>query len=174
MVPGDTLDGVILDRLPDWNIAWDADFNPSGIVVSQQIDNDGDSRIAFQTQVMAKFFATQRPEWPSLIVIDEGMDFFGPTGNALHGPIVQRCWRAGGEKGLSCLIGVQRPKTINLQMLTESNLLYLFHLRFSEDVKRLREMGLPAGVLPPVKKHEFVFMHDDKVYPKPVKLKIGR
>lgn len=116
---------------------------------------------------------------PTLLVIDEGMDFFGPTGNGIHGDIVQRCWRAGGEKGMACLIGVQRPKSINLQMLTESNLLYLFHLSNEDDVKRLWEMGLPKGVVPPIEKYKFIFFKDDVLYRNPdgtarkIKLNVG-
>jgi hypothetical protein len=159
--------------MDDWDLAWDKRFNPSGVVISQHLTLEDSALIQWQTGVMRKLFSTQRPRLPTLLVIDEGMDFFGPTGNSLHGPIVQKCWRQGGEKGMSCLIGVQRPKSINLQMLTESNLLYLFHLRFANDVKRLQEMGLPSGVTPPVEKHKFIFFKDDQLYPKKIKLNIG-
>jgi len=153
-------------------LAWDRAFNPTGIVIAQNLDLEDMALIQWQTMVMRKLFNTQKASTRTLLVIDEGMDFFGPTGNSLHGPIVQKCWRSGGEKGMSCLIGVQRPKSINLQMLTESNLLYLFHLRFANDVKRLQEMGLPGDISPPIEKHKFIFFKDDKLHPKKIKLAV--
>jgi hypothetical protein len=175
-VKGDTLPAVALDNLKDWNLAWDREQNPQGIVISQRLDlEEEDQRLVrWQVLVIKRFLSTQRPDVPSLLVIDEGMDFFGPSGNALYSNVIQRCWRAGGEKGMSCLIGVQRPKTINLQMLTESNLLYLFHMAYEEDLKRLQEMGFPrnVGAPGPKQKYEFLFLKDGELYPKPLKLTV--
>jgi hypothetical protein len=174
-VEGDTLPGVILDNLRDWNIAWDRKLNPHGIVIAQRFDLDEDdpTLIRWMLGVIRKFKSTQRAGIPSLLVIDEGMDFFGPTGNALYSNTIQKCWRAGGEMGMSCLLGVQRPKTINLQMLTESDLLYLFHIDYAQDLQRLQEMGFPAGVSSPAKKYEFLFMNDEGLWPRPLKLKVS-
>lgn len=178
-VKGDELDGaVILDNLRDWHLAWTKDLNKSRIVIAQRIDLDNDDqeaeKIKWMLRVIQRFFTTQTDDVPSLLVIDEGMDFFGPTGNAFFSNIIQRCWRAGGEKGMSCMIGVQRPKTINLQMLTESDLLYLFHLAFDTDLKRLNEMGWPKGVSSPGEetKKRFIFMKDGRIYPKMLTLKL--
>jgi hypothetical protein len=156
-------------------LAWDRKINPHGIVIAQRLDlsEEDPQLIRWQVAIIKKFLATQRHDIPSLLVIDEGMDFFGPTGNALYSNVIQKCWRAGGEKGMSCLIGVQRPKTINLQMLTESNLLYLFHISFDSDLKRLQEMGLPSDVESPIEKFHFLFMKDDRLYPRPLKLSLG-
>lgn len=177
-VKGDTLPAVALDNLKDWSLAWDRKLNPQGIVIAQRLDltEEDPVLIRWQVAVIKKFLSTQRPNTPSLLVIDEGMDFFGPTGNALYSNVIQKCWRAGGERGMSCLIGVQRPKTINLQMLTESNLLYLFHLAYDADLKRLQEMGFPPDVESPDEdqRHEFLFLKDGKLYPRPLKLSLGR
>lgn len=174
-VKGDTLNAVVLDNINDWNLAWDRSLNTTGIVIAQNLHLEEQALVQWQIGVIKRFFSTQRQDTPSLLVIDEGMDFFGPTGNALFSNIIQRCWRAGGEMGMSCLIGVQRPKTINLQMLTESDLLYLFHLAYDDDLKRLTEMGFPRGVSSPDEdaKGEFLFMKGGKLYPKPLKLKLG-
>jgi hypothetical protein len=172
-VQGDTLHGaVILDNLRDWDLAWSPEVNHSGIVIAQQIDAPEHVGVLFGVECMQRFYATQRSDQPSLLFIDEGMDFFGPTGNALHGSIVQRCFRAGGERGMSCLLGLQRPKTVSLQVLTESNVLFLFHLRYDEDVKRLWEMGFPKGVSSPRHRYDFLWYHDDELYPKPLRLKL--
>jgi len=173
-VKGDTLDAVVLDNLRDWNLVWDADINPSGIVIAQRLDlEDGSpALIGFMVAVMRKFFDTQWPKQPSLLFVDEGLDFFGPSGNAIQGNIIQRSVRAGGEKGMSTLIGLQRPKTVSMQVLTESNILYLFHLRYEQDIKRLYEMGFPDGVWSPDAKRDFLFFKDNKLYPKPLRLNL--
>lgn len=174
-VKGDTLDGaVILDNDKDWNLAWDPDLNRSGVVIAQRQDMESGSpqQIAWMVGVIRRFFDTQDPRQPSLLYVDEGMDFFGPTGNALHGNAIQRCFRGGGERGMSCLLGLQRPKTVSLQVLTESNVLYLFHLRYEEDTKRLYEMGFPRGVSSPSVPYDFLFFRDDHLYPKPLRLRL--
>lgn len=172
---GDTLPGAVaLDSLKDWDLAWDPHNNRAGIVVSQRLDlaSDSPEAIRFHVDVMRRFYDTQRPDQPSLLFVDEGMDFFGPTGNALHGNIIQRSFRGGGERGLSCLLGLQRPKTVSLQVLTESNVLFLFHLRFEEDTKRLWEMGFPKNVPSPRSKYFFWWYKDDKLYPDKLKLRV--
>jgi hypothetical protein len=98
------------------------------------------------------------------------MDFFVPTGNARYSDIVQKLVRAGREKGIASLLGVQRPKTINVQVMSECNVLYLFRINFQEDIKRLWEMGFPHNVMPPTENHVFRFFRDRKVFPYPVKL----
>ncbi|MGH7239272.1 MAG: hypothetical protein ACREHG_04295 [Candidatus Saccharimonadales bacterium] len=171
-VPGDTLPATVLSSLADWSLAWDHKINPRGIVVSQRLDLEEKPLVLWQLAVIKQFLASQRHDVPSLLVIDEGMDFFGPTGNAYYSNVIQRCWRAGGEKGMACLIGVQRPKTINLQLLTESNMLYLFHIAYDQDLKRLQEMGFPSGIDSPDRKYRFLFMRTSKLYPKPIVITI--
>ncbi len=168
---GDTIPGsVALTDHNDWYMAWDQDIN-NNIVISQRIDLSPTMCVAWQTMIIEKFFQTQDAKKPSLLYIDEGMDFFGPNGNGRYSDIVQKCVRAGREKGLATLIGVQRPKQINLQVMTECNVLYLFRINFTEDVKRLREMGYPLSIVPPSADHVFWYVRDRKVYPKLLKLK---
>lgn len=168
---GDTIPGAVaMTDLADWHLAFDGDIN-NRVVISQRIDLPPSAGVLWQTMVIEKFFQTQDAKKPSLLYIDEGMDFFGPAGNGKYSDIVQKCVRAGREKGLSTLIGVQRPKNINLQVMTECNVLYLFRINFTEDVKRLREMSYPPSVVPPKDDHLFWYFRDRKVYPKLMKLK---
>jgi hypothetical protein len=170
MVPGDLLPGVVLSRPKDWDLAWDRELNPTGIVVSQNMDMDEATLVRYQVAMIAKFFETQYWKEPSLLYIDEGHDFFGANATARYGSAIQRCFRAGAEKGMASLLGIQRPKTVNLQTLTESNVCYLFHIKFREDLKRLGEMGMTVRESPPVDSHQFFFFRDDKLYPQAVKL----
>lgn len=171
-VVGDTVPNSVLMSHPN---QWDLAFNPdisSRIVVAQRSDIEDDALIVqWQVDNIRRYFASQRPDEPSLLVIDEGMDFFGPSGSSRYGNAIQRCYRAGREKGMAVVTGVQRPRCINLQCLTESNVLYLFAIDFDEDVKRLREMGYPKGEGAPTKDYEFRLFKDKKLYPKKLRLK---
>lgn len=173
MAPGDTIDSVVLDSLDDWELAFDANLNPNRtVIVQRRLDNDEDSRVAIArcVRAMRRFFATQDYKEPSLLVVDEAMDFFGPNGNSATGqPIVQTS-RSGGEMNLASLIAVQRTKAIAVQALTEMNVLYMFHLRFRSDRIRLVEMGLPPNTPNPPKDHSFYLLRDDKLYGKRIRL----
>lgn len=154
-------------------MAWDMDLNPSQTVILQNTEVDEEDNVRWQVEAIALFFKEQRDARPSLLYVDEGMDFYGPTGNARFGNAIQRCFRAGREKGLATLLGVQRPKSINLQTLTEANVLYLFRLDFVEDVKRLQEMGYPKTAGAPDEDHRFRYMRGRALYPNPLILPKG-
>lgn len=174
--PGDTMPGVILESMKDWELTWNQDLNPIQSVIAQNPGLSEDANVRWQVEAAARFFKTQKFSRPSLLYVDEGMDFFGPTGNSRYGNAIQRCYRAGRELGMATCIGVQRPKTINIQTLTEANILFLFRLEFDEDVTRLREMGWPKGE--PAPQHDHVFRYLNKgmkprLYPKPLRLAKG-
>jgi hypothetical protein len=170
-VKGDKLrNSVVMTADDQWSMAFDPSINDR-LVIAQRMDLDFPQMIRWQVGNIEKFFMTQDSRYPSLLYIDEGMDFFGATGNARFGDSIQRCFRAGREKGLASLIGVQRPKVINLQCLTESNVLYLFAINFTEDLKRLREMGFPARVPAPVENHKFLYYRDGKVFDRYLKVR---
>lgn len=171
MVPGDELDAVVLSRPQDWPLAWDRQLNPSGIVIVQNLDLEGDAKVRFQVGMIKRFLATQFHRQPSLMYVDEGHDFYGPTGNAKFGTAIQECFRAGAEQGMSSLFGVQRPKTINMQILTESNICYLFHMKFTGDLKRLLEMGMEVDETPEEGSHRFRFFRGGRLHPKELKLR---
>lgn len=158
----------------DWKLAWDKSFNKTGIVIAQNLDMEDHELIKFQTDAAYQFLKTQNWKQPSLLYVDEGHDFFGPTGMAKEGTIIQKCYRAGAEQGMATLLGIQRPKGVNLQLLTESNVMYCFYFAFSEDMKRLREMGVPEFKIPEEKSYEFRFYKNGKLYPNEVKMKLER
>jgi energy-coupling factor transporter ATP-binding protein EcfA2 len=159
MAKGDTIPGsVSISNLIDWPVVWDHDTNPSQSVIAQRITGSHADNVRFQTAFAERFFSTQTAKRPSLLYLDEGMDFFSSSSTARGGSdIVQRCFRAGRERGLSTMIGVQRPISINLQCLTETNYCALFRINFVNDVKRLHEMGFPIGVQPPTYKQNHSF-----------------
>lgn len=156
--PGDKIPGSMsIQRVRDWGLVWDPDVNPSQTVIAQNVDVPHRLNVAFQVRLLEKFFATQRANRPSLAYLDEGMDFFTTSSAAYGTDIVQRCFRAGREKNLATLIGAQRPKQINAQVLTETSWLALFRINFTEDVRRLHEMGFPRDVGPPTYEQPHAF-----------------
>jgi hypothetical protein len=149
-VKGDTIPGArILSRRDDWSIVWNRDTTPTQTVIVQKPTATQRANVRFQVWASERFFQSQDARRPSLIYWDEGMDFFETNSSALGSDIVQRCYRAGRELNLTSLIGVQRPKGINLQCLTETSWCALFRINFTQDVKRLHEMGWPPTVGPP-------------------------
>lgn len=148
---GDTIAGsVALSDMRDWGIVWDDDTNPSQTVIAQRLEGSHAVNMRFQIAAAERFFKSQSAKRDSLLYVDEGMDFFTTSASAIGGSdIVQRCTRAGREKGLATLIGAQRPVGINLQILTEMNYAALFRINFVNDMKRLHEMGWPKDIGPP-------------------------
>ena len=151
-VKGDEIAGsMLMDDMRDWNLVWDKDVNPSRTVVVQAPHGSTSrAKVLLSLRAAERFFDTQDARRPSLIYFDEGMDFFTTSGSARdNSDVVQRCFRAGRELNLTSLIGVQRPKGINLQCLTETSYCALYRINFADDVKRLHEMGWPKNVQAP-------------------------
>lgn len=161
----------LVSHTNEWDLAWQTG---EGVVIIQNSKLETNELVQWCVNRMQAFFNTQTHKTPSLLVIDEGMDFFGPTGTGRYGDIVQRSVRAGGEKGLASLTLVQRPKTINLQVLTESNYLMLFHIKFAQDMKRLQEMGVPASLKAPSEKKHFALWRNDRLLTKDATLSLKR
>lgn len=174
MVEGDTIPGaMVMQDMTDWPLCWDRDVNPSRTVIAQRIVMDwrDDSAeetavLNFATDCIARFFATQKAKEPSLVYIDEGHDFYHNNGapKGRSGSAIQRCYRAGREKGLASLTGFQRPTGLNIQLLTELNYCGLFRINAEDDAKRLREMGWPKNTPPPsyAQGHSFKLWRDGR------------
>lgn len=158
-VKGDTIpNAMALSDPRDWNLAWHRDTNPSQTVIVQRLNGSERTNLLFQTWCAERFFNSVSANRPSLIYFDEGHDFFGGSGFARgSSDIVQRCFRAGGEKGLTSLIGVQRPKGFNPQCLTETSYCAVFRFNYAEDMHRLRDMGWPKDVPSPGYDEPYVF-----------------
>lgn len=167
---GDFLENAkVLNRARDFKDAWDKSSSKTygNIIIAQNLElrTSKPNLVSWQSLLMEEYFGMLDTHKPSLLYIDEGMDFFTERGYNRGSDIIQTFYRAGRELGGTALIAVQRPKTINIQTLTESNVMYLFQIRFTEDMKRLREMGVPMSVRPPKQKKKFIFFRDEIVYP---------
>lgn len=150
MGPGDFIPGAVaMSRGNEWGLAWDRDNNPTQTVILQCIDGSHAANVMFQTECAKRYFSELDIRRPSLIYYDEGHDFFTQSGSSYNADIIQRGYRAGRERGLTSLIGFQRPIGFNLQCLTETNYCALFYIKYRKDMRRLHEMGWPENVPPP-------------------------
>lgn len=148
---GDTIPGsVSLTRMIDWPAVWDRDLNPTQSVIVQRLTGTMEQNLRFQVAALEKFFATQRASRPSFVYLDEMMDFFNAQSGARGGSdIVRRCYRAGREKGLATLGGVQRPVGIDIMTKTEVNWVALFRINAVKDIKEMYDIGWPQSTGPP-------------------------
>jgi energy-coupling factor transporter ATP-binding protein EcfA2 len=165
MAKGDEIKGAVtLGSMADWALAWDKGTNPSQTVVVQRIQQGWKDRsatqaatVGFALSCIERFYATASAKTQSLLYIDECHDFYSPNGSARGSDIIQRCYRAGREIGLTSLSGFQRPVGLNLQMLTELNYLALFRINYTKDARRLVEYGWPLGTDPPTYDEKYCF-----------------
>lgn len=80
---------------------------------------------------------------PRLLDVDETADFFEVD---RFGGILLQALRSGRELGLGVVMGCQRPKFIPKALLTESDRIYLFKLKNSDDFKAIQiEGGWPKS-----------------------------
>lgn len=173
MAPGDSIDGVVCDNLDDWSLVWDEKLNPYKTVIFQNSLLEEDALMSWLNDVLRRLYDSQDYHEPTLVYTDEGMDFFGENGTSRHGSALRRNYRSGRERGLTSLTALQRPKQIQTQVLTESNLLMLFHIANVKDVDRLVEMGVPKDIeVPKENSHAFRVYRDGVMYPKQYRIKI--
>jgi len=109
-------------------------------------------------QIADKWYHTKKRNKDRMLVCDELLDFYHPNGVCIDPKcnVPLKVNRAGGERGFSSTQGAQRPKGIPIQLSAELTRLYLFHLRYEQDMKYLYDMGIPRDIEPPKKeKHAF-------------------
>lgn len=115
-------------------------------VAIAQAPNGAEDHLQIQGLLRAAsaFFDIARADQPSLLYVDEVMDFFHANGSPVgrRNTLVQ-CARAGRELGLGLLFATQRPRGIPAQLLQEANFMDLFYLRNSDDVDRIDDFGPP-------------------------------
>lgn len=98
------------------------------------------------------------PKKPLLIYIDEMNNFFRlssapPSAKETIVMIIT----SGGERSVAFLGAAQRPRNISVEALESLTKLYWFHTPFGEDVKHLKNMGVPDTARPPEQFYRFYF-----------------
>jgi hypothetical protein len=68
------------------------------------------------------------------------------------------CLTRGRERGISVFTATQRPASVPVACLSESEYFYVFRLNWDDDRKRVEQLtGIPRAVVQDLKKHQFVF-----------------
>jgi hypothetical protein len=126
---------------------WKKD-DPCRIIIAQTSEETERHKLL---EIANRWFQTRKPSADRMLVVDELMDFYHVNGGSISpsNNVPLKVARAGGERGFSALFAAQRPRGIPVQITEELSLLYLFHLRFEQDMKYLWENGVPTSVFPP-------------------------
>lgn len=133
-----------------------------GRVAIVQVNQPGSiSEWPFLMNATKIFYEKYGHEPPRLIWVNELADFFEVQ---KLGGIFWLLPRSGGELNISFLGETQRPAYIPKTVMTESGRIYVFQLDYSEDIKRLYEVGFPRDVELPDVDHEFLLY--DKYRPR--------
>lgn len=154
--PGPTIPGSYRIDIHNQNPLkgyWKQD-DPCRVVIAQT----GDETERFRLLEIANgWFQTRIKGADRLLVVDELLDFYHGNGVCISSRcnVPLKVNRAGGERGFGGLYGAQRPKGIPVQITEELSLLYLFHLRFANDMRYLWENGVPTNVFPPEDDYAF-------------------
>lgn len=114
--------------------------------------------------IATSFYGDFNDSQPRLIVVDELADFFEVK---KMGGIFWQTARSGRELNIGLLAGSQRPSYIPNVVLTESDRLYLFTLDYSEDMKKVYQMGIPKEIGAPQQEHSFFYWDKFKRFQQP-------
>jgi hypothetical protein len=85
---------------------------------------------------------------------------------------LRACVTCGRELGVGMIFGTQRPRGIDLRILTEAEVISMFDLRHKDDRKRMAEM-MGEEVLRPLPRHAFWHWRTGMEHPVALKLKLS-
>lgn len=97
------------------------------------------------------WFEVRKKGADRVLRVNEMLDFYYGNGvclNSRHN-VPLKVNRAGGERGFSGIYESQRTQGMPLQLIEESTLILLFHLKYEDDMKHLWRNGVPKTVFPP-------------------------
>lgn len=98
------------------------------------------------------------PRQPLLVYVDEMNNFFRlSSAPAIAREAIVMIITSGGERSVGFLGAAQRPRNISVEALESMTKLYWFHTPFGEDVKHLKNMGIPATARTPNEFYRFYF-----------------
>lgn len=93
---------------------------------------------------------------PIFFYFDELNNFWRARSPKAIDPIITTI-TSGGERSVGWLGAAQRPRWIGVEALESLTKVWWFKTPFGEDVKHLRNMGIPENAIPPKDKYVFYF-----------------
>ena len=151
--PGPTIPGSV--RLDiDRKRALDNAFrNGRRIAIAQ---TDDTAQLPYLLRQAELFFDRADAKKPRVLYVDELADFFTKNGWPKMGSdIIERVYRAGGERGLGGWSAAQRPRGIPVTVADFSDEVAVFRMNNQADVAYLHQLGLPRQVQAPDTPHVF-------------------
>lgn len=132
-------------------------------IAQTDVDDPEDvGQLKKMTDAVQSFLRAARASIPTLLFVDEVMDFFTVQGQSkTKSDAILRVYRAGRERGMGGLVATQRPRGIPTQLVQEANKLYLFKLRNERDVDHLEEFGTPEDMYDEVPTQNHIFYYFD-------------
>lgn len=101
-------------------------------------------------------YEDRKSRQPLYIYVDELNNFFRDAPRAAAAPIIMVI-TSGAERHVGFLGAAQRPRHISIEAMESMTKLFWFYTPFAEDVKHLRNMGVPASAKPPKTYYQFYF-----------------
>lgn len=150
---GEIENSFVLPRMRSIKSELDQIWRLGGTVAIAQEERE--SEWGYLSDVARTFYEGYGADIPRLVLVDELADFFKYRN---YGDIFQRIARNGRERDCGLICGSQRPRKVPVEVMTEMGRLYMFNLRYAEDIKHIKQFGIPDGVQLPVG-HTF-YMYD--------------
>jgi hypothetical protein len=94
-----------------------------------------------------RLFRASSSKQPTLLYLDELYDLAHGQSGIIDRRLL-RVIRTGRELNMGVLVGAQRPRSIPIPTLTESNRIYCFQLDYLEDIKYLRQHAVQLSQIP--------------------------
>jgi len=135
----------------DMSFYWGADpkKDPMRTVILQTERDDERARIL---EILDdKWFSIPKRGADRVLRINELLDFYYGNGVCISSRhnVPLKVNRAGGERGFSGIYESQRARGFPLQLVEEATDVFLFHLKYMEDMKFLWANGIPRDIVPP-------------------------
>lgn len=151
--PGPTIPGSVRIDI-DRRRALEAAFRNGRRIAIAQSDRAEDHPLMLQQAEL--FFDRADGKLPRILVVDELADWFTKNGWPRHrSDVIERTWRAGGERGLGGWAAAQRPRGIPVVVADFADQVDLFRMNNAADVAYLYQLGFPRHVTPPDTPHVF-------------------
>jgi DNA helicase HerA-like ATPase len=146
-------DSVLIEDPEDISIA----INRGYKVLIAQI-RDEELKPNRLSEIGFEFYKTSTKKQIRWLWVDEALDFFTPSGTEISGstPFIMRTARAGRERGCNLIFGAQRLKGIPMVVMESVSQLYLFHMDYTPELVRLKDIGLNLNHTPK-RFHEFYY-----------------
>jgi hypothetical protein len=98
-----------------------------------------------------EWFSKPKKGADRILRVNELLDFYYGNGVCISSRhnVPLKVNRAGGERGFSGIYESQRARGFPLQLVEEATSIFLFHLKYEDDMKFLWQNGVPKTTFPP-------------------------